>query len=287
VNDEYVVRADLYDFVVPYRTRPDVDFFVDEARNSGGPVLELGCGTGRVLIPTARAGVEIVGLDRSPQMLEVCRRKVQDESSDVQSRIRLIEGDMRRLELSQRFALVTIPFRPFQHLLEVDDQIGCLECVRRHLNDKGKLVLDVFNPSLTALTRDNLGQEEEAGPDFTVSDGRSVVAREKIVARDYFKQVISVELIYYVTHPSGRQERLVHAFQMRYFFRYEIEHLLARAGFETDEVYSDYQRNPYGATYPGELVFVVRKKRPDLTGGQVPGCLPESSGMSTERRVTE
>jgi len=64
-NDEYSVIADFYDYVVPYRTRQDIDFFVDAARKSGGPVLEVGCGTGRVLIPTARAGIVIVGLDLS------------------------------------------------------------------------------------------------------------------------------------------------------------------------------------------------------------------------------
>lgn len=260
MSDQYVASADFYDFVVPYRDRPDVDFFVDEARNSGGPVLELGCGTGRVLIPTAQAGLQVVGLDQSPEMLAVCRRKVHEEPLEVQSRIGLVKGDMRRFELSQRFALVTIPFRPFQHLVEVDDQLACLECIHRHLTDDGTLVLDVFNPSLTSLTRENLGLEEESSPAFVLPDGRSVVRREKVVARDYFKQVISVELIYYVTHADGREERLVHAFPMRYFFRYEVEHLLARAGLVINEVYCDYRRNRYGTTYPGDLVFVAGKR---------------------------
>lgn len=69
---DYQSTADLYDYVVPYRERADVDFFVEAAIESGGPVLEIGCGTGRVLIPTARAGVEITGLDLSPHMLEIC-----------------------------------------------------------------------------------------------------------------------------------------------------------------------------------------------------------------------
>ena len=71
--EDYAFIADLYDFVVPYRGRPDVAFFVEAAQESGGPVLEVGCGTGRVLIPKARAGVEITGLDLSEHMLAVCR----------------------------------------------------------------------------------------------------------------------------------------------------------------------------------------------------------------------
>ncbi len=178
MDNSYVVGADLYDFVVEYQTRPDVSFFVDLARQARGPVLELGCGTGRVLIPAARAGVEITGVDLSPQMLAVCDRKLQDESQPVRSRVRLVESDMQRFELSQKFALVTIPFRPFQHLIEVDDQLACL----------------------------------------------------------------------------------VHAFSMRYFFRYELEHLLARAGFAVETLYGDYDCKPYGEKYLGELIFVARKR---------------------------
>jgi SAM-dependent methyltransferase len=261
MSDDYIVGADFYDCVEAYRTRPDVGFFVDLARESGGPVLELGCGTGRVLIPTARAEIEIAGLDLSPQMLAVCRRKLQDEPADVQSRVQLFQGDMRQFDLSRQFRLATIPFRPFQHLIEVDDQLACLDCIRRHLGDNSKLVLDVFNPSLTALTRDNVGVEEESGAEFTLPDGRRVIRREKIAGRDPIRQVISVELIYYVTTADGRCERLVHAFPMRYFFRYEMEHLLERAGYVVDAIYGDYQRHAFGASYPGELIFVARKRR--------------------------
>src|SRR3954466_4678007 len=109
--------ADLYDHVTSYRERPDVDFFVDEAKRSGGPVLEIGCGTGRVLIPTAQAGIEILGLDASPLMLSVCQKKLSGEPERVQSKVLgLVEADMRAFELEREFSLATIPFRPFQHL---------------------------------------------------------------------------------------------------------------------------------------------------------------------------
>ena len=257
--EEYAVTADLYDHVVPYRDRPDVSFFVEAAQESGGPVLEVGCGTGRILIPTARAGIEIVGLDLSPQMLAVCRKRLQKEPEEVQSRVQLIEADMRQFSLEQAFKLVTTPFRPFQHLTTVDDQMSCLQCIHRHLVKGGRLILDIFNPSLEALTRDDGGQERGDEPEFTTPDGRRVVRRDRIVSRDLFNQISHVELIYYVTHPDGREERLVHAFPMRYLFRFEAEHLLARCGFEVEQVYADYDKSPYGSKYPGELIFVARK----------------------------
>ena len=256
---EYEFVADLYDHVVPYRDRPDVQFFVDAAGESGGPVLEVGCGTGRVLIPTARAGIEIVGLDLSPHMLAVCRDRLDKEPAEVQARATLVEADMRNFDLAQKFALVTTPFRPFQHLTTVADQIACLQAIHRHLEPGGRLVLDIFNPSLIALTRDNLGEEFGDEPEFTTPDGRRVLRRHKTVARDYVNQINDSELIYHVTHPDGRQETLVHAFQMRYLFRFEAEHLLARCGFRIEHLYSDFKKSPIGQSGPGELLFIAQK----------------------------
>jgi len=186
-----------------------------------------------------------------------------------------VQADMRNFDLTAEgathfksalhlvhlppYKLITLPFRPFQHLLTVDDQLACLACLHRHLAPDGRLVLDLFNPSFTYLASDTVGQEMGEEPEFTMPDGRRVVRRSKIVARDYFTQVNQVELIYYVTHPDVHVERLVHASPMRYRFRYEAEHLLARAGFAVEQLYADYERSPYGAKYPGELIFVAKK----------------------------
>jgi len=260
--EEYAFVAELYDYVTPYRSRPDVAFFVEAAREAGSPVLELGCGTGRVLIPTARAGIEIVGLDLAPQMLAVCRQHLRHESQSVQDRVHLVQGDMRDFELGRRFTLATFPFRPFQHLLTVEDELSCLQAVHRHLVDGGHLVLDLFNPSLDALATRPLGEEHSEEPEFTTPDGRRVIRRHKTVAYDRFRQVGDYELIYYVKQPDGREERLVQAFPLRYLFRFEAEHLLARAGFEVEHLYAGYDRAAYGSKYPGELLFVARKTAP-------------------------
>jgi SAM-dependent methyltransferase len=260
MNDEYEAIAELYDHVVLYRDRPDIAFYVDAARNAHGPVLEIGCGTGRILIPAARAGVEIVGLDASPHMLAVCRHRLRAETAAVQSSVQLVQADMRSFDLDKSFSLAMIPFRPFQHLLTVPDQLQCLATVRRHIADGGRLVFDVFNPSLEALASSNEGQVVGEEPEFTTPDGRRVVRSHKIVAKDRFNQVNQIELIYEVTHPDGRAARRIHAFSMRYFFRYEMEHLLARSGFEVEHLYADYDKSPYGSRYPGDLIFVARKR---------------------------
>ena len=261
--DEYAFVAALYDHVGLYKERPDVPFFVAAAQESGGPVLEIGCGTGRVLVPTARAGVGIVGLDLSPAMLAVCRERLAVEPADVQSRARLVQADMRQFALGTRFALATVPFRPFQHLLTVDDQIACLRTIHEHLQPGGRLILDVFNPSLELLTAP-ASEEHGDEPEFSTPDGRRIVRRFRIARHDRFTQVTLNELIYYVIHPNGRQERLVHQFPFRYLFRFEIEHLLHRAGFTVEQLYADYDKRPYGSVYPGELIFVAAALPPSV-----------------------
>jgi SAM-dependent methyltransferase len=132
-------------------TMDDVPFYVDLAREaaaSGLPVLELGCGTGRVTIPIARAGVEVVGLDSSPAMLGIARRKAAAVGADVT----WVEGDMRDFALDQRFGLVIIPFRSFLHLLTDADQEACLACVRRHLIPGGRFALNFFVPRFAGRT---------------------------------------------------------------------------------------------------------------------------------------
>ena len=258
-SEEYAFIADLYDHVVPYRDRSDVAFFVEAAKELRGPVLEVGCGTGRVLIPTARAGIEIAGLDSSLSMLDVAQKRLSHEMDEVQARVQLVEGDMRDFKLGKNFRLVTIPFRPFQHLTTVSDQLSCLGSIHRHLVEGGCLILDIFNPSLESLTKDDIGTEVTEEPEFTTPDGRRVVRRHRILSRDYFNQINHVELIYDVIHPDGVEERLLHSFQMRYLFRFEAEHLLVRSGFEIEHVYAGFDKSPYGSKYPGELVFVAKK----------------------------
>ena len=251
--------AEFYDDTVPYNERGDVSFFVEASEAAGGKTLEIGCGTGRVLIPTARAGSEIVGIDLSTVMMDICREKLAKEPPDVQQRVRLEIADMRDFDMGEQFGLVTIPFRPFQHLETVEDQMSCLQVIHRHLVPGGKLILDLFNPSLKMIVSDKTKEEFGDEPEFTVADGRRVLRRMRVPNKDLFNQINDCEIIYYVTHPDGRKERLVHPFKMRYLYRWEAEHLLVRCGFEVEHLYAGYDKSEFGSKDPGELIFVARK----------------------------
>ena len=116
--------AEFYDHVYDDMDRKDVGFYIDLARQTGGPVLELGCGTGRVLVPTAREGLAVTGIDLSEHMLDICQKKLAQEPEDVQGRSRTVRADIRDFDLGTQFRLVTIPFRPFQHLVTVEEPDG-------------------------------------------------------------------------------------------------------------------------------------------------------------------
>jgi SAM-dependent methyltransferase len=238
--------------------KDDVAFYTDLAMHARGPVLELGCGTGRILIESAAAGATITGLDLSPLMLDACRLKVSALSAEVAQRITLIEADMTAFDLKRRFALVTIPFRAFCHLIEVCDQLACLERVREHLEQDGELVFDVFQPRLDILIDPHATDEVEDTPESPLSGGRTVRRTARRLNLHQAEQTMQVEFNYYIKDARGNAERLTESFPFRYYFRYELEHLLARAGFQVAALYGWYDRSPVSEE-PRELIFTARR----------------------------
>lgn len=255
---EYAAIAEYYDATPLYANRADIGFYLACAAEAGGKVLELGCGTGRVLIPTAAAGHSTVGLDLSPDMLARCREKLRAQPPAVQARVKLVEGSMTSFELGEAFSLVTLPFRGFQHLLTVDDQLACLGCIRRHLGPGDRVVFDIFHPNFAMLHDPAFAQEREEFPEIELPDGRRFRRASRVAAFRRAEQINEVEIITYVRHPDGREERLVSAFPIRYFFRYEVEHLLERAGFRVAALYGNFDRSPLRDDSP-EMIFVAEK----------------------------
>jgi SAM-dependent methyltransferase len=256
--------ADYYDESPLVRARlGDVAFYRDAVDEFGDPVLELGCGTGRITLALGEAGHRVTGLDISARMLERCSHKRAAMRTEGRERVHLVQGDMTRFDLGEKFQLVIIPFRPMQHLLEVEDQMSCLESVRKHLGvdrrrtgeRRGRLILDVFQTDAERM-HDPAYQEEALVAEYAMPDGRRVRIMERVTAFHRAEQRNDVEMIFYVTDALGKQERLVFAWTLRYFFRFEVEHLLARCGFRVRAVYGDFDRSPLGDGSP-EMIFVA------------------------------
>ena len=252
--------AEFYDTVPRSKTRNDLKFYIEQAQQSGGPVLEMGCGTGRVLIPTARSGVNITGIDLSNNMLSICRRKLQQETPNVQNRAKLVFGDIRNFDLKSKFKLVTIPAGTFELLITVEDQLSCLGNVYRHLDPGGQFLLEVFDRDLNNLMSKNSEEESSKEPPYLMSDGTSVVVKSKNTDFNVLDQTATTEIIYYTTNLDGSQERIVHSLILRHFFRFELEHLLARSGFEVKTLYADFDRSQYGSKPSRELIITARKR---------------------------
>lgn len=247
----------LYDSIPIYQTRPDTAFYVAEARRSGGRVLELGCGTGRILLPFAREGIAIAGLDGSREMLARCEERLAAEPEEVRGRVTLHLADVRDFDLGATFDLITAPFRIVQHLHTIDDQVAFLACVTRHLAPDGRLVFDVFNPNFGALVGADGTEHEDANVELP--DGTRLRRTARITGVRWIDQVSEVELIYYV-RPSADapEQRHVQAFGMRWFGRAELEHLLARGGFRVTAVYGDWEGGPLTDASPEQIVFAER-----------------------------
>ena len=249
----------LYDSVPLYQARTgDVRFYVEEATAARGAVLEVGCGTGRVLLPVARAGCEVTGIDASPAMLSRCADNLAAEPDAVRARVTLHEADARDFDLGRELALVIAPFRIVQHLVTVDDQLRFLAAVRRHLAPGGRLVFDVFNPNFRALVGAG-GEEHEDTPATALPDGRTFRRATRVARVRWVEQVSEIEIAYYVSPSTGEEaRRFVQAFDMRWYLRAELEHLLARAGFRMLDAFGDWERAPLADASPE---IVIRAER--------------------------
>ena len=239
--------AEVYDSVYA-DVREDIPFYVEEATRAGGPVLELGCGTGRVTIPIAESGVDIVGLDFSSRMLDVVRRKL-DSRPQIPGSLTLIQGDMRDfpLDLDDRFSLVIVPFNTFLSLLTVEDQIRTLTSVKRHLAPGGRLAFNVFVPDPDMLAQeDNVARHTRDVTDPRTG-ARYVVWNHS--SFDNHNQIMSTRTIVEELDETGVVgKRLYRDFQLRYAYRWEMYHLLTSCGYEVLDLFGDFDRSPFDET---------------------------------------
>ena len=240
----------------------DVEFFVEEAQRAGSPVLELACGTARLTIPIAEAGIDVSGVDLSEGMLAAAKRKVSALPPDAQDRIMLHHADMRNFSLDERFNLIFIGFNTFLILPDAAAQRQTLQNIHRHLADEGRLIISIFDPSIPIIAH-HLGQnagmmkrqstfpDPDTGHTVTLWDSRKYNTAE---------QTIDQWFIFEAHDETGNTLwRNTQSFTLRYNFRYEMEYLLELTGFEVEALYGDHDRAPYGDT--GRQVWVARKAR--------------------------
>ena len=234
----------------------DLDLYRGFAAQAGGPVLELGCGTGRVLVPLAEAGFTVTGVDLSGGMLALAEGAV--ARAGVAGRATLVRDDIRTLARlgEARFALTFSAINSFLHLETRADQLAALGAARRHLVPGGLLILDLFPPHPAVLLEYD-GRLIHAA---TYRDPRTGERIDKFSASavDLAEQRIETTFFYDRTRADGAVERVAAPFALRYIARFELDLLLERAGFAAIQVFGSYDLDPF--TPASERMIAVARR---------------------------
>lgn len=237
-TSEHYLDAALYDHEYR-RRREDVAFYRRMARTAAGPVLELGCGSGRVLVPMVRAGLPVVGIDRSAPMLRGARWRLLRLPPAVRRRGTLLQADMRDFSLAATFPLILAPFNALMHLYHPDAMLRCLRCVRQHLAPGGKFAFDVVNPNPGSLARDE--RRRWSRTRFRHPTDGKMYWYSTNHHYDQARQIAYVRIYYEpIDGGAGRLVRLAH----RMFYPRELEVLLRWGGFRIVERRGGFSGEP-------------------------------------------
>ena len=242
-----------YDLRQSYLKR-DIPFWLRMAGRYGGPILELACGTGRITIPLARAGFEMVGLDVSGSMLRQARKKADEAGARVEWAL----ADYRKFRLDRAFALIIIPFNGIAHLHDLADIESFLKCVKEHLAPEGRFIIDFFNPRLELLVRDP-SKRYPAGS-YPHPDGKGEVVITENNSYDTTTQINAIRWYYQIDGEESCEE-----LKMRLFFPRELKALLHYNGFAVESSFGNYDGSSLSSTSPRQ-VLVCRKRNGGRTG---------------------
>jgi SAM-dependent methyltransferase len=218
-------------------------FYVDQARRSSGPVLELACGSGRLTVPVAKAGVPITGADLSAPMLAAARAKAAGAGVDIE----FMEADMRTFDLGRRFNAIFITGNSLLHLLRIEDLKACLRRARSHLTPGGRLVFDISKWDLGQLA----GDSGERRPVLNAPvAGRGEITIEETATYDSAEQVR--HMVWYVSGPSASDFRIID-YSLRVIFPQELLLLIEATGFGLDARYGEFTLDPFDSSSPRQV----------------------------------
>lgn len=236
-----------------------VNFNLELARSYGqGGVLDMGCGTGLIMLPLLQDGFHVTGLDLSQEMVNQCSKKIAGQGIDA-DQYQLIQTSMADFDLQDKVSLALIPRSGFLHLLSTEDQISALQSINRNLVEGGHLSLNTFTPSYDIISERGHGKEEKPfyRTSFVNKSGNNVDIYNKMV---YYHdtQLMKGEWTFEEKDEDGNSLAVVtRPVSMRWSFRSEMELLFRLTGFEVEKVYGGYDMSEI--SYLSQLIWVVKK----------------------------
>ncbi len=252
----YDTIAQLYD--AEHRDlNADIGLYAELARRTGGPILEAMCGSGRVLLPLAQAGFKMTGVDSSTDMLALARQRI--KALNMSRRIQLVQSDICDSLPTGPFALAIVALNSFMHLSETQQQLQALVNLRAAIKPDGLLVLDLLNPNPHSILQAN-GQLilDKA---VALDDG-SIAHKFVSQQADPAQQHMHTTIMYDVLNAAGELRRYQMSTSMRWLYRFELEHLLARTGFMIEQLYGSYSLDEYSAE--SEQLIVIARSAPPI-----------------------
>ncbi len=230
--DYYRDLAGNYDLV--YNDTLDVEFYLNEAKNARGKVLEMACGTGRILLRLIKAGIDARGVDLSKEMLDALHEKARRENLDANA----IQGNMTDFSIDMRFRLLIVPYRSFLHLRNQDKE-KALGNFYRHLDEGGRLIIHSYNPTDREKAMDEFQQiDHEEFDDYTID---WYLKYEKGCGH------YRIEL--------SKEEKHVYEMDLFFISPRDMEEMLRKQGFRNIRKYSDFHYSPYSGG--SEVIFVA------------------------------
>jgi SAM-dependent methyltransferase len=233
--------------------KDDVEFYVEQAKRSGGKALELGVGTARLAIRIARAGVETWGIDTSQHMLNAAEKNIIKEGQETQARLHMVLGNAVDFTLPDRFGLICFPSCSFDHILDPADQKATLLNIKRHLAPGGRYVFDLYLVKELKADRGWFVQRKE------LEDGTKVIRSGYHVTRPE-QRLMSLDMWYDHVVDGRVTERFYEGSDVYVHDVEEVRALLDETGYEVVEEYGDHHGKPYEEG-DGLIVFVTRIKK--------------------------
>ena len=250
MQEEYTVGDLIYDANIYDGMNTDLvdlPFYLKWLpKNQEAKILELCCGTGRLTIPIAQAGYDILGVDITPSMLEKAREK----ASAAQVDIEFIEADIRELDLSEKYDCIFIPFNSIHHLYQTNGLLKTFQLVKKHLKPGGQFLFDCFNPNIRYIVEAE--QQEMTIAEYTTEDGRQVTIKQRM-RYESASQINRIEWHHFINGEFDSVQKL----DMRMYYPQELNTCLAFSGFDIIHKFGTFEEAPF-SNQSDKQIFVCR-----------------------------